>query len=939
MKFVGWSSLFLVSFLAGHFAANPWLLPVGNILLFLQLYIGVLLGFILLAQVCPYAFRQWSVWHEAIRSQDGFGEESFAGPMRFSLAAAGGSLTPESGREEGIQTQSPLPSAEKAEREPAEQQAGETSQAEVPMAEPWESDTAWMRDPEFMAAIRGLILLPPGLEQAAETPAAVEAAVPVPVPAAEPEESPATREEPVAAARTGPDDAVSEEAADDTGYGEETAFWLDDLEFKTAIRGLTPSLSGEGQAAAPPEAEETGEAAESESKEPKVFWMDDAEFMEAIRGLLALLPVDGQVEGTLPGPSEEAADTEIAEDGQLPTMEETEEPVAEAQAVIAAVHDQTRLSTETLTGMLADDATGIVLDTEEPEEVARTRPPTDFLPVRDGYGEGMPEEALTEEGADIAGLVHIEPLGRPVVQAVAATIGDGFAKADVAAAAETGAEEVSQEPVVERIAPAAPVESAAAGEDVVLAEGERADAGELVYEAAEEGTTAAILAAVAREPVAAQAAVAEYVTEAALAAAVSRGLGVCHTAAEAAGPAVSPLEAARAEAACEPLAAYVMAEVAAAPVTAESAVREYIDGPAEPVGEKRERGHAAHTLIFVARPELAGEEGTTAAILAAVGREPVAAQAAVAEYVTEAALAAAVSRGLGVCHTAAEAAGPAVSPLEAARAEAACEPLAAYVMAEVAAAPVTAESAVREYVDGPAEPVGEKRERSHAAHTLIFVARPEAAAEEGTTAAILAAVGREPVAAQAAVAEYVTEAALAAAVSRGLGVCHTAAEAAGPAVSPLEAARAEAACEPLAAYVMAEVAAAPVTAESAVREYVDGPAEPVGEKRERSHAAHTLIFVARPEAAVLLADPVPDADMEMAAADPAVLGIAAVHAEAAMPKIMDVAEVQPPMECRTQAGTVRQPYSCRLRCSRAEGIASGPLLTLYCRFVCRKGND
>lgn len=89
MKIVSWGGLFLVSFLAGHFMANPWMFPVGKILLFIKIYLMTLLTVVFLQQFVPYVWRIGQAWLTDLRCTTGIEEPKMAGGMQFSFAAAG----------------------------------------------------------------------------------------------------------------------------------------------------------------------------------------------------------------------------------------------------------------------------------------------------------------------------------------------------------------------------------------------------------------------------------------------------------------------------------------------------------------------------------------------------------------------------------------------------------------------------------------------------------------------------------------------------------------------------------------------------------------------------------------------------------------------------------------------------------------------------------
>lgn len=89
MKIASWGGLFLVSFLAGHFMANPWMFPVGKILLFIKIYLMTLLTVIFLQQFIPYVWRVGQAWLTDLRCSTGIEEPKIAGGMQFSFAAAG----------------------------------------------------------------------------------------------------------------------------------------------------------------------------------------------------------------------------------------------------------------------------------------------------------------------------------------------------------------------------------------------------------------------------------------------------------------------------------------------------------------------------------------------------------------------------------------------------------------------------------------------------------------------------------------------------------------------------------------------------------------------------------------------------------------------------------------------------------------------------------
>lgn len=109
MKTAGWAGLFIASFLAGHFVANPWLYPVGKILLFIEIYISALVAFIIINQIIPYIWRTLSKCQIDFQQSTGMKEQSLSGGMRLSFAAAGLSSALEKGKEETSPRPEPMP--------------------------------------------------------------------------------------------------------------------------------------------------------------------------------------------------------------------------------------------------------------------------------------------------------------------------------------------------------------------------------------------------------------------------------------------------------------------------------------------------------------------------------------------------------------------------------------------------------------------------------------------------------------------------------------------------------------------------------------------------------------------------------------------------------------------------------------------------------------
>ena len=109
MKTAGWAGLFITSFLVGHFVANPWLYPVGKILLFIEIYILALVAFIILDQIIPYIWRTLSKWQVDFQQSTGMKEQNLSGGMRLSFAAAGLSSAMERGKEETNPQPEPMP--------------------------------------------------------------------------------------------------------------------------------------------------------------------------------------------------------------------------------------------------------------------------------------------------------------------------------------------------------------------------------------------------------------------------------------------------------------------------------------------------------------------------------------------------------------------------------------------------------------------------------------------------------------------------------------------------------------------------------------------------------------------------------------------------------------------------------------------------------------
>ena len=109
MKTAGWAGLFIASFLAGHFVANPWLYPVGKILLFIEIYISALAAFIILNQIIPYVWRTLSKWQIDFQQSPGLEDQSLSWGMRLSFAAAGLSSALEKGKKETSPQPEPMP--------------------------------------------------------------------------------------------------------------------------------------------------------------------------------------------------------------------------------------------------------------------------------------------------------------------------------------------------------------------------------------------------------------------------------------------------------------------------------------------------------------------------------------------------------------------------------------------------------------------------------------------------------------------------------------------------------------------------------------------------------------------------------------------------------------------------------------------------------------
>ena len=109
MKTAGWAGLFIASFLVGHFVANPWLYPVGKILLFIEIYISALAAFIILHEVIPYIWRTLTKCEVDFQQSTGMKEQNLSGGMRLSFAAAGLSSAMERGKEEANQQPKPMP--------------------------------------------------------------------------------------------------------------------------------------------------------------------------------------------------------------------------------------------------------------------------------------------------------------------------------------------------------------------------------------------------------------------------------------------------------------------------------------------------------------------------------------------------------------------------------------------------------------------------------------------------------------------------------------------------------------------------------------------------------------------------------------------------------------------------------------------------------------
>ena len=109
MKTAGWAGLFIASFLVGHFVANPWLYPVGKILLFIEIYISALVAFIILHEVIPYIWRTLAKCEVDFQQSTGMKEQNLSGGMRLSFAAAGLSSAMERGKEEAKPQPKPMP--------------------------------------------------------------------------------------------------------------------------------------------------------------------------------------------------------------------------------------------------------------------------------------------------------------------------------------------------------------------------------------------------------------------------------------------------------------------------------------------------------------------------------------------------------------------------------------------------------------------------------------------------------------------------------------------------------------------------------------------------------------------------------------------------------------------------------------------------------------
>ncbi len=109
MKTAGWAGLFIASFMVGHFVANPWLYPVGRILLFIKIYISALVAFIILNQVIPYVWRTLPKWQMDFQQSTVMKEENLSGGMRLSFAAAGLSSALERRKEEASPHLEPMP--------------------------------------------------------------------------------------------------------------------------------------------------------------------------------------------------------------------------------------------------------------------------------------------------------------------------------------------------------------------------------------------------------------------------------------------------------------------------------------------------------------------------------------------------------------------------------------------------------------------------------------------------------------------------------------------------------------------------------------------------------------------------------------------------------------------------------------------------------------
>ena len=155
MKTAGWAGLFIASFMVGHFVANPWLYPVGRILLFIKIYISALVAFIILNQVIPYVWRTLSKWQMDFQQSTVMKEENLSGGMRLSFAAAGLSAALERRKEEASPHLEPMPRNLSASGDGAASTAVTLLNATVAAA--GKKDDYW-KEPE---PPRKLVLLPP----------------------------------------------------------------------------------------------------------------------------------------------------------------------------------------------------------------------------------------------------------------------------------------------------------------------------------------------------------------------------------------------------------------------------------------------------------------------------------------------------------------------------------------------------------------------------------------------------------------------------------------------------------------------------------------------------------------------------------------------------------------------------------------------------------